>query len=83
MTHMTRNLLKLIMYKDTIHYDMQNIEVRSLFLWKFQIYIRMNRNIKKKLSEERYLEIILNYIICLNFINLWKFNNLFLTKYSM
>lgn len=55
MTHMTRNLLKLIMYKDTIHYDMQNIEVRSLFLWKFQIYIRMNRNIKKKLSEERYL----------------------------
>lgn len=47
MTHMTRNLLKLIMYKDTIHYDMQNIEVRSLFLWKFQIYIRMNRNIKK------------------------------------
>lgn len=35
------------MYKDTIHYDMQNIEVRSLFLRKFQICIGMNRDIKK------------------------------------
>lgn len=47
MTHMTRNLLKSIMYKDTIDYDMQNTEVRSLFLRKFQICIGMNRDIKK------------------------------------